>query len=154
MPRRRKTMTGQTAMPIKPVTGAGYGQGVAQSQMQRQMPAPKAQQVPTIQIRTGPSAQPRMPVPAPAAPAPQAATAPARPDIMQMAQQLRGQAGVLSAPSARPSEPVTAGLPVGPGPGPQALAQPYGSPIADVLRRVARATGDTYLEQLISRSRM
>jgi hypothetical protein len=154
MPRRRKTMTGQTAMPIKPVTGAGYGQGVAQSQMQRQMPAPKAPQVPAIQTRTAPSAQPRMNLPLANAAAPAPQNAPARPDIMQMAQQLRGQAGVLGAPSARPSEPVTAGLPVGPGSGPQVLAQPYGSPIADVLRRVARATGDTYLEQLISRSRM
>jgi hypothetical protein len=155
MPRRRKTMTGQTAMPVKPVTGAGYGQGVAQSRLQQQMPAPRAT-VPTIQARSGPSAQPRVATPpvAPAGATPQTASAPARPDLMQIAQQLRGQAGILSAPTARPSEPVTAGLPLGPGPGPQALAQPYGNPIGDVLRRVARATGDTHLEQLIMRSRL
>jgi hypothetical protein len=148
-------MTGQAAMPIKPVTGAGYGQGVAQSQMQRQMPAPQAGRVPAIQARSGPSAQPRVPLPASAQAAPPGQAAQAAPvDLMQIAQQLRGQAGVLTQPTARPSEPVTAGLPVGPGPGPQALAQPYGSPIADVLRRVARATGDTYLEELIARSRM
>lgn len=144
-------------MPVKPVTGTGYGQGVKQSGLQRQMPAPQAAQVP----RGGPAqATPAMSQPQTRRPLPEAAAqgeagAPAaRPDLMQIAQQLRGQAGVLGAPSARPSEPVTAGLPTGPGPGPQALAQPYGSPIADVLRRVARATGDTYLEQLISRSRM
>lgn len=31
---------------------------------------------------------------------------------------------LLSAPSARPAEPLTAGLPSGPGPGPEALASP------------------------------
>jgi hypothetical protein len=151
MPRRRKTMTGQTAMPIKPVTGAGYGQGVAQSGLQRQMPAPQAAQTPTPP--TPP--QPRVALP-PAAQLQAARAAPpqARPDLMQLAQQLRGQAGVLGAPSVRPQEPVTAGLPYGPGAGPQSLAQPYGNPIGDVLRRVARATGDPYLEELLSRSGM
>ncbi len=153
MPRRRKTMTGQTAMPVKPVTGAGYGQGVAQSRLQQQMPAPRAT-VPTIQARSGPSAQPRVPIPpaTSSAPAPQTVSAPARPDLMQLAEQLRGQTGVLSAPTVRPDEPVTAGLPIGPGAGPQALGQSYGSPIADVLRRVAKATGDPYVEQLLMRS--
>lgn len=36
----------------------------------------------------------------------------------------------LSAPTQRPNEPVTAGLPIGPGPGPEALA-PMGAPPAD-----------------------
>jgi hypothetical protein len=32
--------------------------------------------------------------------------------------------GVLNQPTARPNEPVTAGLPIGPGPGPEALQMP------------------------------
>jgi hypothetical protein len=33
---------------------------------------------------------------------------------------------MLSAPTARPNEPVTAGLPMGAGPGPEAMTQPVG----------------------------
>lgn len=41
----------------------------------------------------------------------------------------RGQIPSLSDPSARPGEPVTAGLPGGPGPGPEALMNgPYQTP--------------------------
>lgn len=48
----------------------------------------------------------------------------------------------LDAPTARPSEPVTAGAPFGPGPGPEALAlrapgQPVGGAISQAIARAA-----------------
>lgn len=53
----------------------------------------------------------------------------------------------LNAPSQRPYEPVTAGLPVGAGPGPEAIAQ-IGTPTqstADLFASLAAATGDPAL---------
>lgn len=55
----------------------------------------------------------------------------------------------LGDPTARPGEPVTAGSPVGPGPGPEALARPFGStsetygPLTNLLSNLAAsdATG-------------
>lgn len=41
----------------------------------------------------------------------------------------------LSDPSSRPGEPVTAGLPVGPGPGPEVLA-PMGDPVRRTLQAI------------------
>lgn len=41
----------------------------------------------------------------------------------------------LSAPSSRPGEPLTAGLPVGAGPGPEVL-QPMGSPVRRTLQAI------------------
>lgn len=41
----------------------------------------------------------------------------------------------LSAPSSRPDEPVTAGLPVGPGAGPEVM-QPMGSPVRMTLQAI------------------
>lgn len=48
----------------------------------------------------------------------------------------------LLAPTARPAEPVTAGLPVGPGPGPEALGSagaPTAGPADGVLASLYRA---------------
>lgn len=153
MPRKRKTMTGMTAQSIQAVPGTGYGQGVKQETLARQLPAPN--------VRAGavpPQSAPMRPQASPvAAPAPQPvaqAAAPQRPDLMAIAQQLRGQGGLLEAPTARPNEPVTAGLNIGPGPGRGALAQPYGSPLADMMEQLSRATGDPYFSDLAARSRV
>lgn len=152
MPRKRKTQTGMAAQPIQAVPGTGYGQGIKQEMLARQMPAPN--------VRAGavaPQSVPMRPEASPvAAPAPQPVVqaAPQRPDLMAIAQQLRGQAGLLERPTQRPNEPVTAGLNVGPGPGREALAQPYGSPLADMMMQLARATGDPYFTDLAQRSRV
>lgn len=53
---------------------------------------------------------------------------------------------ILTRPSARTDEPVTAGLPVGAGPGPEALGAPRGR-VADELARIARLTGDPVMAQ-------
>ena len=50
----------------------------------------------------------------------------------------------LNAPTQRPGEPVTAGLPNSPGPGPEAIAtqfQPSNS-LADMLEMMAQSSGD------------
>src|SRR5690606_38093457 len=62
-----------------------------------------------------------------------------QPDLtafVEAAQQVQPppQGGLFAAPSSRPTEPVTAGLPVGPGPGPEVLpAMPEGPDPSVVL---------------------
>lgn len=67
---------------------------------------------------------------------PQAARAPeAPPAPPSPAFPLPGSFGPLSRPTERPDEPLTAGLPFGPGPGPEALAVPPQT-TADELRAI------------------
>ncbi len=73
-----------------------------------------------------------------AAPAPGAPGAPPGGDLaafVAAAQQAQppGQGGLLAAPSARPGEPVTAGLSVGPGPGTESLAMAPDGPDPSVV---------------------
>lgn len=56
----------------------------------------------------------------------------------------------VDAPTGRPSEPLTAGAPVGPGPGPEALRLPAGDdPELDILRAVYRLHPNEDLRELI-----
>ena len=60
----------------------------------------------------------------------------------------------LDAPTARPNEPVTAGAPFGPGPGPEALStaavgRPAGGPIAQAIARAAASDPSGELAQLL-----
>lgn len=87
--------------------------------------------------RAVPIAQPPMPGPA-AAPTPAAAG----PDP--------GTLGGLLDPTARPAEPVTAGIASGPGPGPGGLNLAGGDPDADNLRAIYRAYPSTALLRLIA----
>lgn len=57
----------------------------------------------------------------------------------------------LTAPTERPNEPITAGLPLGAGPGPEAVTAP--SPTKRVLDIIAEQTGDPYIQQLLDRAR-
>jgi hypothetical protein len=52
------------------------------------------------------------------------------------------QGGAFNAPSARPGEPVTAGAPMGPGPGPEVLSAPVAAPAGQ---------GDGSMTQLLTR---
>src|SRR5438105_4320005 len=84
--------------PVRVVTGQAYGQAQALQNAQRAIPLPNNQAVP-----------------APISPAsPAAAGGPGPPA-------LPGQNDFLR-PTERPGEPVTAGIPSGPGPGPEALS--------------------------------
>jgi len=63
--------------------------------------------------------------------------------------------GMLNAPSAYADEPLTTGLPMGPGAGPEAmLSQPTQSPQARFLSELSARTGDPFFEELARRARM
>lgn len=116
---------------VKAPTGQAYGQAQDQQSAQKAIPLPRD---PTT---AGPSAQPG-------------------PDLLALAAQMGG-GQPLNAPTQRPAEPVTAGLPIGPGAGPEALAGMFSmrrNQTADVLEQVAAATGDTRFLQMAQQARM
>ena len=59
----------------------------------------------------------------------------------------------LNAPTVRPNEPITAGAPVGPGPGPEALGLSMGEPeyttAKTTLQSIADASGSTEVQALL-----
>lgn len=145
MPRtakRPKTMSGAPAQPIGAVPGQMYGAGVEQMQLQRAMPAPNLAQGPVAGPAGPPPAGPATAGPAPA----QGFDA-----ALAMAQGMRDQTGLLQQPTARPDEPITAGLTRGPGPGPEVLAMQQGTPAGDALRRISAQTGDPFFADLARR---
>ena len=95
------------SQPVRTAPSREYGQGVAQQRAQQAVPLPQA--------------TPTAPLPAGASPG---SVPPPDP-------------GMLAAPTARPGEPVTAGLPIGAGPGPSALAT--GNPDDQVLVNLYQA---------------
>lgn len=129
MPRTRQYQPPQAA------AAQAYGQKGEQLEAQRQMPLPQAD-----------PGQPEPP-PGPGSPV-DALTAAAgfQPDVVP-----------LSAASLRSGEPVTAGLPVGAGPGPEALPGslfPQRTNAAiEQLQLLADITGDPYLASLLERAR-
>lgn len=84
----------RSTLPVMAATGQQYGKATAQREAQRALPMA-------------------------AAPLPATGGAPAV--SRQVPQQMPGQVTPLDAPSQRPGEPVTAGVPVGAGPGPEVL---------------------------------
>ena len=143
MPRARKTQTGDKAMSIQQVPGQQYGAQTEQVALQRAMPAPQvspaAGTIPTSPTPPTDAASPPMAAPS-AAPAPT--------DPMAAFAALRDRVGTLDAPTARPAEPITAGLASGPGPGPEVLQMQFGSPLGDTLRRLSDTLGDQFYAQL------
>jgi len=104
--------------PISTVPNQEYGMATAQREAQRAVPMGAS--------------------PVAAAPAP----APAQTMSSAMRQKpMVAEPGSLPLfqPTNRPAEPVTAGLPFGPGAGPEAMGTPYTSPtpISDTLRNIA-----------------
>lgn len=97
--------------PVARNTGAvPYGQGQVVADAQRQMPVqrPPSPQVPA----TGPPSA----GPPPTAPSPGGGGGLA--EAVALAASMAPPTGALAAPTGRPDEPVTAGLPIGAGPGP------------------------------------
>lgn len=94
----------QTHQPIRTTPGQTYGVAGQQAQAQAQMPLPSG----------GPNAGPMAPQPA--------GMGPALPGLG--AGPTPGSLGPLHAPTDRPNEPVTHGLPTGPGAGPEVLTPP------------------------------
>ncbi len=150
MPRTRKTQSGERAQNIQSVAGQRYGEGVASAELQRQMPTPDlARAVRPVATSA--------PVQGGAAPAPAAPAAPPPSPQEQWLAQLEaakatpGGPGLLAMASQRPNEPVTAGLPVGPGAGPGALRPLSMTPAGRFYRDLAQKSGDPYWERLAQR---
>lgn len=109
--------------PMRTPTGGKYGAGVAAERAQRGAPLPQAQP--------------------PAGGQPAIAAAPDRfAQALEAAKGMAFEEVPISARSERPMEPVTAGLPIGPGPGPEVLGRTGAPGVADTLARLAAVTGD------------
>lgn len=121
MPRRRKTQG------VKTPTGLPYGQGQQMAEAQKALPLPGPG------TRPQPQRAPAGPAPVPVAPADPMAAA------IAAASQLAPPAGGLARPSSRPDQPVTAGLNIGAGGGPEMLPVPAFSEDDDVLLDLVNA---------------
>lgn len=123
MPRRRprtgnrSDLTVAPPQPVRAASGQQYGKRQQQEQAQRAIPLPQ-QQVPRLDLNA----------------------------VLQSAQNAPAPAGLLAGPSDSPDEPVTAGLPFGAGPGPEALG---GAPHVDELRALYQAYPNPDLLALI-----
>lgn len=138
MPRTRKTQSGAPAQPIAPVAGQMYGAGVQQQRLQEAMPAP-----------AGAAAAP--PGPSPVESSPSGGGGDPYAAAMSV---LQGQGGLLGQPTQRPNEPLTTGLALGPGAGPEVLGSFSRSPAGDSLRSLTALTGDPYFAELADRARV
>lgn len=139
MPRRRQDQQAPVAAP-----GQAYGENQDQIQAQNVIPLPQRDAV---------AAAAATPAQAPLGPPPGAPVSGGNPieALLAAAQGTPPPAGGgLAAPSARPGEPVTAGLPVGPGPGPEALgpSRARASTVRDSFEMLAELTGDPRYKRL------
>lgn len=118
--------------PVRSPTGQQYGRAQATEQAQRAMPLPQTNRQPVL--------PPRAPV------------RDAQSDFVQAledAKAMRFEETPLNAETALRDEPITAGLPIGAGPGPEVLGMRQVSPpVAEALGRLAQATGDPALADL------
>lgn len=140
MPRKPKTPNGTEAQGIGAIAGQTYGRGVEQEQLQRVVPMPDQRS----DTRQAVAQQAQQVAPA--------AAQPSFDQILALAQGAGAGAGMLREPTRRPDEPLTAGLPIGPGPGPEALRMPPRErPGVRFLSRLTELTGDPYFAELARR---
>lgn len=162
MPRRRRTQSGDPALPVQSVPGRRYGEGVASAQLQRNMPTPNRQisvPIPTSSMGQQTSlvatpagtAQPIDVAPTSIASVQQVNRADQFANQLAAAQNIRG-AGLLQQPTMRMNEPVTTGLSTGPGAGPEVLQPIRTTPTGRFYQRISQVTGDPYFEQLARRA--
>src|SRR5205823_1455053 len=119
----RTDIANQPSLPARAATNQTYGR--AQSQLQAQ--------------KTVPMAPPRLALPQPVAPPSGAGTAPVTGSpgaVPILPPPVPGGAGDLHRPTERPDEPVTAGAPIGAGPGPEAIPQGPTNPVNTNLSRM------------------
>ena len=137
MPRKRKTISGDDAQNISSVPGQRYGEGVAQQQMQQAMPAPDRSAGPPT--ASAPGAVETIP--------PQAAPP------VDVQQYLAQHNPNLLSGTQLPDQPVTAGLPTGPGPGPEVLGTLKAStPLRRYLEELTAQSGDPTFRRLAERA--
>ena len=148
-PNRSDLNPAQT-LPARAAAGQTYG--TAGQQLAAQQQVPMAPQPLVGFPGAGPTAPP-LPAPPPAQPVgPGGGPPPGLPAIVP------GGLGPYAGPTQRPDEPVTAGAPIGAGPGPEALAASPLAPASGVgamsamLARAAQATGSPTLFSLLQRA--
>lgn len=122
---QRTDLNAGKVLPITAPTGLPYGEHKALVDTQRQVPIAAA---PPAPVPGGAGATPLPATPAPLAPAP-------------------GSFPPLDRPTERPHEPITAGAPVGAGPGPEAVGQ-LPATLSSVIAQAAQASGSTDLQFL------
>jgi len=145
MPRKRPpTAAGYAPQAKNPVAGQEYGRGAEQQRLEQAMPTPSQPTVPAAATTGG----------QPTGMQPVAAPAPSFADVLSAAQAAGADSQLLTAPTTRPSEPVTAGLSRGPGVGPQAMGMKRGSPTGDLFRRLSATLGDPYFAELADKARV
>lgn len=131
MPRTRKTIAGDKAQPIQAPPGRPYGQGKQLEEAQRAVPAPDAT---ADDVRSRP-------------PSPSAALQIAQAHEMPPPAPLTG-------PSQRASEPVTTGMRLGPGAGPEIMMnQQVAARRTQVLNDLAADSRSPRLRRLAERAR-
>ena len=108
--------------PVRVPTGQQYGQAQALTQAQQAAPLPQPAEVPGAQLVPGTTT-------------PVAAQGYTPPNL-----------GLASTPTGRPNEPLTAGLDIGPGAGPNTGTQRFGA--GALLAALAQATGDIRLSEM------
>ncbi len=134
MPRRSRNQQAPVAAPGQP-----YGEATDQIQAQNVIPLPQ---------KAPPSASGGAPSGPPATGTDANAVDPAMAAI-QAALGTPPPSGSLGAPSTRPTEPITAGLSVGPGPGPEVRgpSKALAGTVADTFRMLWELTGNqVYLQ--------
>lgn len=154
MPRTRKTQSGKPAQPVQSVPGRRYGEGTVSAELQRQMPTPQEAR-PTRPLTT---AAPAVPATSPGSAPVAAAVAPMTPEQryatqLAAAKQMASRGVPLTRPTANPNEPVTAGLPIGPGVGPNGIRPTSPSPTQRFFQRLADYSGDPFFQELANRVR-
>lgn len=132
---------GASAQPARAATGLPYGEHQALVRSQQQIPLPASPALPA-----GPPSSPPAGAPVAAGNLPDASIGAALGMIPPSSPGLLG-------PSQRPQEPVTAGLPSGPGPGPEVVGPPPVPTLADRMDAIAQANGDPQLAQLAQLAR-
>ena len=155
----RTDLNANKNLPARAATNQTYGQAGQQLQAQQTVPmAPQPVPLPPPGMTPpGLGAPGGAPTPGgpmggpPPGPPPFAPTAP--PPAMPP-----GAMGPLSRPTENPNEPVTSGLPIGAGPGPEALAPSPVAPVGGVgsmsamLAQAAQASGSATLQSLLQRA--
>lgn len=138
MPRKakRKTLSGVPGATPTPPVDVPYGEGERSLESQRRMPVADysaTAEGASGQPAGGGSANPQPPVGS-------------LDQALAAAQAMAPPTNLLTQPSARPNEPLTAGLPIGPGPGPEVLAS--GDRTVRTLRMLADVTADAGFSEL------
>lgn len=131
----RKTMEGEKALKVSSVPGQRYGEGDDQQALQSAMPTPDRSGAPTPQAVA--EGRPVLPGRAPDPMMVQNYLAETTPNYFGQGTQ-------------RPDEPVTAGMRLGPGPGPRAPRA--STPIARTLLQLSRETGNPRWQELAQRA--